>query len=218
VKREALKPEVSSMPIGYIVGKQYRINTEYDQWAKLDIFSKILRINGQRGLSVFIEYSHIGRNYSAEIKRHHRYTPNGELYLISVALKNDASPLLAMMAALRSAYEKQPEHFDLYMRVLFLEGEAAELALTTKKVVAAEKKRAETEAKLAAAVHMLRKVLDGMTVAFVQNGEGISTAKIGELRSTPIRPSLLSYQEGDTAEDEEWRATMRRDPGEDDDL
>lgn len=147
------------MPIGYIVGKQYRINTEYDQWAKLDIFSKILRINGQRGLSVFIEYSHIGRNYSAEIKRHHRYTPNGDLYLISVALKNDASPLLAMMAALRSAYEKQPEINDLYMQVLFMEGELAELSLTLKKVREREAKAAALEKKLSDALDDLQALI-----------------------------------------------------------
>lgn len=185
------------MPIGYIVGKQYRINTDYDRWSKLDIYQKILQVAGERGYSAFISYSHIGRNYTAEIKKHHRYAPKGDLYFISTALKNDASPLLALMAALRSAFEKDPVPFDAYMRVLFLEGEAAELTLTIAKVRAREEKAAALEKKLSDALTALRYVLDAIPVTFMHGDTVIGTHKIGDLRSKPFPASPLAFIEND---------------------
>lgn len=147
------------MPIGYIVGKQYRVNTEYDRWAKLEVFRLILRAATQRGYGVFTTYSYIGRNYSAEIKTYRRYKEGGDPLLCSIALKSADTPLAAMCDALKEVLAKHPEHDDLYMRVLFMEAEAAELAITLERVREREKKEAAVEKKLSDALDTLFEVL-----------------------------------------------------------
>lgn len=104
------------MPIGYVVGKQYRLDTNYDRYAGLAVWSRILREASQRGFSLDVKYSHLGRNYSAEVSKMDKIKENW--FMFSRALKHEANPLSAMIAALIAADVTDP-----LMSALYLEGE-----------------------------------------------------------------------------------------------
>ncbi len=123
------------MPIGYIVGKQYRLDTNYDRFATLDCWKRILRHMTKLGYGLEIKYSHVGRNYTGEVKEMMRFDKSAHVYLVSKSLKHGPDPLSAMIAAIRQAIEP-----DIILQALFLEAEAALLRMTFLEAVEAEKK------------------------------------------------------------------------------
>lgn len=122
------------MPIGYVVGKQYRLDTNYDRYAALAVWSRILREASQRGFSLDVKYSHLGRNYSAEVSKMDKIKENW--FMFSRALKHEANPLSAMIAALIAADVTDP-----LMCALYLEGEIEALRIAYGDAVEREKRQ-----------------------------------------------------------------------------
>jgi len=158
-KRETVNQEVTSMPLGYIHNKWFRVNYDYDRYAETEAWRKLVSYAGRCGFYVFLDYSHIGRNFQAEIKKQHKYVPGDAVYVISVALKSGATPMIALTAALEAAFEKEANHPDLLMRVLMMEVEAQSLVFAIQDARAREKKRADLEARLESQLDGLFEVL-----------------------------------------------------------
>ena len=110
------------MPIGYIVGKQYKLDYNYDRYARLDVWSLILRNASLRGYGLDVKYSHLGRNYSAEVKKMDKIKDHW--FLFSRSLKHESNPMSAMIAALIAA-----DVTDAHMMALYLEGELEALRI-----------------------------------------------------------------------------------------
>lgn len=123
------------MPIGYIVGKQYRLDYNYDRYARLSVWSTILRNASLRGYDLDVKYSHLGRNYSAEVSQRDKIKDNW--FLFSRSLKHDTNPLSAMIAALIAAGVTDP-----FMSALYLEGELEALRIAYGDAVEREKRQA----------------------------------------------------------------------------
>ena len=165
------------MPIGYIVGKQYKLDYNYDRYAKLPVWSLILRNASLHGFGVDVRYSHLGRNYSAEVNEMSQL--KGNWFLFSRALKHESDPMSAMIAALIAAGVTDP-----FMSALYLEGELEALRIAYGDAVEREKSQ---EPLVEKALDGLRAALDAIPVVFLQGDEVISTAKIGELRGRPFK-------------------------------
>ena len=132
------------MPIGYIVGKQYRLDYNYDRYAALDVWKRLVREAMSREISVEIKYSHIGRNYMCEAKHLTKFEKSGNYYFISLSLKHDSSPLGALVLALQDAFfTKEMPGYDDLMSVLFLEAEITLLGMAWDDAVAREKRQSE---------------------------------------------------------------------------
>lgn len=123
------------MPIGYIVGKQYKLDYNYDRYSRLSVWSLILRQASLRGYSVNVRYSHLGRNYSAEVSEMSEL--KGHFYLFSRALKHESNPMSAMIAALIAAGVT-----DAFMQALYLEGELETLRIAWADAVEREAQQA----------------------------------------------------------------------------
>lgn len=200
------------MPIGYIVGKQYKLDYNYDRYAKLSVWSTILRNASLRGYSVEVKYSHLGRNYSSEVSEMSQL--KGNWFLFSRSLKHESNPLSAMIAALIAAGVTDP-----FMSALYLEGELEALRIAYSDAVEREKNQ---EALVEKALDGLRHTLDMIPVVFMQGDEVISVAKVGELRGRPFK-SVLPMPD---YPDEDWHGDiplgqakpLPAAPDEDDDL
>lgn len=123
------------MPIGYIVGKQYKLDYNFDRYAKLPVWSLILRNASLRGFSLDVCYSHVGRNYSAEVREAGQLKGNGVIF--SRALKHESDPMSAMIAALIAAGVTDP-----LMSALYLEGELEALRIAHGDAVEREARQA----------------------------------------------------------------------------
>lgn len=141
------------MPIGYIVGNQYRLDRNYDRYAVLDVWKKLVRQLSLQQITVDVSYSFIGRKYNCELKRLTRFEKSGNWYGIPINLTSDHSPLGAMTAALRDAMIDNPEIGTPLVRVLILEAEVTLLAWAVKRALA-------QEAQIAAMLKQLEAALD----------------------------------------------------------
>ena len=122
------------MTIGYIVGKQYKLDYNYDRYARLPVWSTILRNASLRGYGLDVRYSHLGRNYSAEVNEMSQL--RGNWFLFSRALKHESNPMSAMIAALIAAGVTDP-----FMSALYLEGELEALRIAYGDAVEREKRQ-----------------------------------------------------------------------------
>lgn len=194
------------MPLGYVKGNTYCQNWDYDRYAALPVFKALCDLARKQNLSLHFSFSNITRAYDCEVRRIHYFKESKNPYWIGCANRGGDTPLEALCDALRVAVPVTP-----LLQVLCLEAECALL------VMAVAKAR-ETEAKIDKALEVLRRLLDTIMIGFLCGDEIVGEpAPLGTLRSKPVRVSRLAYHEGDTAEDEEWRLTMRRDPGYDTD-
>lgn len=197
------------MPIGYIKGNTYMIDHNYDRHAGTDIFKMLHREAGKRRYAGRIKFSHMTRGYVCEVIKMQDFKPlSAHVYYTTLGHKYAPSPLEATLLAFKECIPADPLMLALYLE--------AEMHLLNDAVV--------TAMKIEGALDMLREVLDSIPITFLQGDTVIGTYTVGELRPPPIPKNpmlnLMKYQEGDTAEDEEWRATMARSPSydEDDDL
>lgn len=196
------------MPIGYIKGNSYHQNWDYDRYAALPIFKLLCDYARKLELSLHFTYSHITRAFDCEVRQICYFKNSGSPYWLGLSNRGGDTPLEALCNALRVSTPPTP-----LLEVLCLEAECVLLGM------AVEKAR-ETEAKIEKVLNQLRSVLDSIPIGFMVGDEVISVTPLGQLRGKPFPASPLSFNEGDTPDDEEWRYTMSRDPGyyTDDDL
>jgi hypothetical protein len=198
------------MPIGYIVGNQYRLDHNIDRFSALEVWKKLLREAGKAELMVEIKYSHIGRNYSAEVFRLMRFKHSAQLYTVSGALRHHASPLLAMVEALRVAFGREGFSPTPLIRVLWLEAEVTSLSLAYQDAKAREaaaakveqERRRSAERVLGLLLDELRGVLDTIPITFKQGNTVLAVESVGRLRGKAIKvhPAMLlntGYDEDD---------------------
>ena len=150
------------MPIGYTVGKQYRLDRNYDRYAALSVWKRILREASNRKFSLEIKYSHVGRNYSAEVFQMMTFKHSAHVYNVSSILKHGRNPLEAMVIALRAALDKEGIGCDPLMSMLFLEAEVMLLGMAWQDAKDRQAKETELVEK---ALKVLRIVLDTIPAA-----------------------------------------------------
>lgn len=200
------------MPLGYVKGNTHCQNWDYDRYAALPVFKALCDLARENSLSLHFSFSNITRAYDCEVRRIHYFKEGQNPYWVGCANRGGDTPLEALCDALRVALPVTP-----LLQVLCLEAECALF------VMAVAKAR-ETEAKIDKALDQLRGLLDTIMLhVLIDDYEcencigmvehGCYCKAMGA--SAPGNP--LVYKEGDSAEDEEWRLTMRRDPGYDTD-
>lgn len=203
------------MSLGYVKGQYWVTDDVFAVYAKRPSYQRFLVALRKAGMAIHCAYSYIAKMYTAEIITYEKLNNSPNYYLFKHNNAYDANPLSAMG---RAAVES--DYVTPLVRACVLEMETELLADAYRAAVAREAERARIAAKLLPALNSLEDALGRIPVKFMQGETVIGTARVSELRSKPVKPGPLAYNEGDTAEDEEWRYTMRREPSfdEDDDL
>lgn len=157
------------MTLGYIVGKQYRQDKNFDRYITSEAYRLLLRLASKRGFSVEHGYSHITRSYTAEVFKLTKLKGSAQIYTISVALKSGSNPISPMIEALTQAFETDGP-CDAKARVLFLELEVFLLGIAAADSIAKQKLQSEK----------LNQALDQLTAVLAS-----------------VRPKPISYDEDD---------------------
>lgn len=197
------------MPLGYVKGQTYCQNWDFDRYAAMPIFRLLSDYARKLKLSLHFTYSHITRAYDCEIRQICYFKHSGNPYWLGLANRGGDTPIEALINALSVAAPSTP-----LLQVLILEAQCVLLGEDL------ERSR-KLEGKIDRVLEVLRRVLDSIPVGVTQGDKVVcAPVPLGTLRGKKAPVNPLQYNEGDTAEDEEWRYTMRRDPGyyTDDDL
>lgn len=143
------------MSIGYVAGKQYRVDKDADRFIQLEPYKKLLQYLRWAGIAAETKYSHVGRNYTTELKEVMRFKKSAQLYMVSLAMKHGPDPLSSLISAIR-----QVMNVDDYLAVLLLESEIASWTISLADM-------REFEAKLDKQLDALRMALDTIVIDYV---------------------------------------------------
>lgn len=142
------------MPIGYIRGKSYVTDRNYDRWGDLDCFKRLHQRAGVLGFGCKMSFSYAARRYCAEPFKLETFKHSAQRYFTTLGHKYGENPLEASLRAYRQCLP-----FDALMWAIMLECEAQLL-----------KEAVDRARKIESVIEQTERILE-LTAAMFMTGE-----------------------------------------------
>lgn len=181
------------MSLGYQKGNTWVPDTRFAAYAQRDSYKALSRAIVKAGFTTNVEYSYTSRRYMAEIVTYERPQGSDHLYRIQHGNAYDANPMAALTRAIRESGRTTP-----LLLACCLEIECGLLADALADARAREKKQAELEARLNAALDDLSRLIKIAGHRFAYAGDPRS-AELDDFLPLMVKrePTFKHYPEDD---------------------